>query len=157
MKTIFRFVAITVYLSLLILEAGCSDRYESHYATLSAATKDGAVDRGWIPDLLNVNASEIRELHNLDTNEVWGACQFPKSEKPFTSDVPEAAAADVVQANVFFRSPRIGWWPEALDAPLDIDQLSRAGFKMFTDPEKEFFFAINESEGKGYFGAIGRQ
>lgn len=60
--------AATVALLALVL-AGCAlDRYESSYPTFVAARQQDAVDRGWIPDLLPEESTDLREVHDIDTN-----------------------------------------------------------------------------------------
>jgi hypothetical protein len=59
-----RFVAITLVLSL----GGCSDVMEEHFATWADAERAGAVERGWIPAFVPKSATNIREVHNIDTN-----------------------------------------------------------------------------------------
>jgi hypothetical protein len=41
------------------------------YPTFAAALADGAVARGWIPPWIPESARELREVHDLDTNERW--------------------------------------------------------------------------------------
>jgi hypothetical protein len=70
----------------VLLVAGCSETFESRYSDWQKAQKDGAFERGWLPDWLPPSAADIREIHDLDTNA--GAFSFlvPTSWSP-----PEAA------------------------------------------------------------------
>ena len=43
------------------------DQY-AEYLDLEAAKKDGAIERGWIPEWTPQSARKLREWHNLDTN-----------------------------------------------------------------------------------------
>lgn len=55
--------------ALTMTAAACSDTYDTTYATYAEAQRDGAIVRGWIPDFVPHNARNIRDVHNLDTNE----------------------------------------------------------------------------------------
>jgi hypothetical protein len=60
-----------VSLSLLVLCVACDSlERESAYATHADAVADDAILRGWIPPFVPESAREIREIHDLDTNEV---------------------------------------------------------------------------------------
>jgi hypothetical protein len=50
---------------------GCEllEEKESHYATYEQAEREGAVKRGWIPAYVPRSATNIRERHDLDTND----------------------------------------------------------------------------------------
>jgi hypothetical protein len=68
------------------LAAGCSETFEKHYADRREAEKDGAVVRGWLPDWLPSSATDIREIHNLDTNKSAFSFSIQRGWSP-----PEAA------------------------------------------------------------------
>ena len=148
MKKVVPIVSKILSVSLVLSIAGCSDRFESRYASLTEAEKKGALERGWIPDSLSESTFGIVEVHDTDTNEVWGAFQFQPRESPFSSPGIGATSSD---AQRDLRSPEIGWWPTLLIAPFDEMKISQAGFKLYTNSTNSFYFAINQSEGKGYF------
>lgn len=50
------------------LAAGCGERQEARYATYRDAVAHGAVHRGWMPAYVPHEATEIDEVHDLDTN-----------------------------------------------------------------------------------------
>lgn len=50
------------------------------YATHADAMRDGAGPRGWLPAYLPATAVEIREVHNLDTNQQWLRFRVPASD-----------------------------------------------------------------------------
>ena len=55
---------------LTALLSGCTnDVVETSYDTSAAAIADGAIQRGWIPQWLPPDATDIREIHNVDTNQ----------------------------------------------------------------------------------------
>lgn len=55
----------------------CSDVYEAHYEDLPAARSAGAIEQGWLPTVLPADAVDIREVHDIDTNETWGCFSAP--------------------------------------------------------------------------------
>jgi hypothetical protein len=59
----------------VICEAG-SERVESQYPALSDAASDGAVTRGWIPDVLPESSKGIHEIHNPSSPRTWCAFEF---------------------------------------------------------------------------------
>ena len=67
METLLR---IVVSLLAAVLLLGCTDEtFDASYATTSAALADGAVERGWIPEWIPSSATDIHEVHNLDSNQ----------------------------------------------------------------------------------------
>jgi hypothetical protein len=50
----------------------CTEKFESHYSSAEAAAKAGEFDRGWLPDVLNPDAVDIKEWHDVASNEVRG-------------------------------------------------------------------------------------
>lgn len=58
----------------------CSERATKFYPKYEDAANDGAVKRGWIPEIVPKTATEIHEHHNLDTNEVWIRFNVPSLE-----------------------------------------------------------------------------
>lgn len=57
--------------------ASSNDRFESFYPSLAEAKKDGATDRGWIPDeILPSSSRNIHEVHDLSPSRQWCAFEF---------------------------------------------------------------------------------
>ena len=67
---------------LVLFAAGCSETFENHYSDWQEAQKDGAVERGWLPDWLPRTAADIREIHNLDTNASAFSLSIPTNWSP---------------------------------------------------------------------------
>ncbi len=57
--------------------AGCGEAPESFYAGAASARASGAVAAGWVPEWIPPDAGEIREVHNIDTNENAMAFALP--------------------------------------------------------------------------------
>lgn len=56
----------------LLLVTGCKEQLESRYPTVNTAAQTGAFKRGWLPGVLQPDATDMREWHDLDSNEVRG-------------------------------------------------------------------------------------
>ncbi len=65
-------IVAVVLFAILLCGVGCDDRQESVFANVKDARASGAVARGWVPNDLPESATDLRERHDLDTNEVWG-------------------------------------------------------------------------------------
>jgi hypothetical protein len=63
---------VLVMVASLLLMTGCKEQLESHYLTVNAATQAGAFKRGWLPAVLQPDGTDMREWHDLDSNEVRG-------------------------------------------------------------------------------------
>ena len=65
---------------------GCDETKHTHYATGIDAVKDGAIARGWLPEVLSSNVVDIDESHDLDINHgkadfKYAAELIPKLQK----------------------------------------------------------------------------
>lgn len=73
----------TAGISAALAMSSCNEERHARYATHADAVHDGAVQRGWIPEYVPRSATEIAEVHDLDTN-----AQLLRFQAP-----PEALAA----------------------------------------------------------------
>jgi hypothetical protein len=124
-----RFALVAV--SFVIL-AGCDETMRANYATASEARSDGAVQRGWIPDVLPDSATGIAEAHDLDTNSGEGSFQFGAIDS-------EAFRAKLQQA-----SSEVGWRHFH-----DFDRLKQEGYSSCTVPG--FVLLVNWEKRHVYF------
>jgi hypothetical protein len=88
---------------------------ESHYATYEEVIRDGAVVRGWIPAFLPHSAEQIREVHNIDTNEAWVFFEFAEEDRPTL----EAVCASTPRSSVTLprdhpTTKHVSWWSAQL-------------------------------------------
>ncbi len=98
-------IVIVVFLLLQV----CDDRREENFARL--AESGDAISRGWLPSWIASDATDIRLLHDLDTNETWGAFRFGDAGARELAE----ACKDVPDTSVPFpRSPEAKWWPPVL-------------------------------------------
>lgn len=133
------------------------DRRESFYPSLADAKKDGAIDRGWIPDFLPASSRTIHEVHDISPSTTWCAFEFlpndsqglRKSLKSLDAPVPPVRSVP---------GPGKSWWPAVLQGNLDVEKIHKAGFKLYvvTAPETSvtteiLLFSIDWTKGYGFF------
>ena len=71
--------------SLLLILGGCSECehweiMEAKYSDWNAVLKADSASKGWIPPILPNSAQSIREIHDLDTNRVWGSAKISNED-----------------------------------------------------------------------------
>ncbi len=92
----------------------CSDQRESRYVDVAAVRQAGALDRGWIPDILPTDGVDIREVHDTDTNRTWGCFRTPGGADAVRSKL-HSLQATRVSGRVASGIVRIrSWWPSSL-------------------------------------------
>jgi hypothetical protein len=136
-----------------LLTTGCSERIESSYSSLSEASNNSAIARGWVPDSLSGDVLEIKEKHDLDTNEVWGTFRFPKGRNPLDQSMVESMSPDVI-SKLTFRVRGVGFWPPSLYPPIQANRASSEGFEFLADPKQHFIFAINREADLGFYWSV---
>jgi hypothetical protein len=57
----------TLALLAIVCVAGCRETPRAYYATAADAVADGAIARGWLPDVLASNVRDIHESHDVDS------------------------------------------------------------------------------------------
>ena len=93
----------------LFATAGCSDRYEASFSTYADAKSRGALERGWLPEFLPDSATEIREEHDIDSNELWVTFNFGEEFQ-----APASCSPSVQRAALDDQGPR--WWRQQIKA-----------------------------------------
>ncbi len=148
------FVLFVLCLSL----AAChGDRRESFYPSLVEAKKDGAIDRGWIPDFLPESSRDIHELHDMSPSTTWCAFEFLPSESQ--SLRKNLKSIDVLPPSVSrVANPGKSWWPDTLVGNLDVGKIHGAGFQLSTMVAPEtpstnevLLFAVDWTKGRVFF------
>ena len=105
-------LAPTLLVVALCLSPAChvpDTRPESHYPTFAAAVADGAVARGWVPDMLPADATDIREMHDLDTEEVW--IRFTSGAAALGDMARACAEVGALEVAWPRGTRRLSWWP----------------------------------------------
>lgn len=98
---------------------------ESFWPTYEEAVADGLIQRGWAPAFLPQSASQIRERHDIDTNECWIHFQFDQADfRAMVSGLKEVPASEVLFPR---RVP--SWWPSGLRKGLDLYDSSYRFYK----------------------------
>jgi hypothetical protein len=101
-------------IGLVLLAIGCAEQFDHHFETGAAAHSSDLARRGWVPEWLPAEASNVHIQHDLDTNEEW--LRFELGEKQRSALVVGLqwlSSADI--ETVAIRSPRgAPWWFEGL-------------------------------------------
>jgi hypothetical protein len=113
----FVILLIASWLVFTKLSAEFRDRYESFYASLADAEKNGAITRGWIPDdILPSTTRDIHELHDHSPSREW--CTFRFATDDSDKRRKNFKRIDVIPPSIRVRDPKVPWWPAALKGTL---------------------------------------
>ena len=86
---------ITIVFLITFFLCGCEQSY-NEYKNIAEAEKDRAVLRGWVPEYLPKTSYNIREIHELDNNELWGKFNFRGKPKISTIRCQTIDASNLV-------------------------------------------------------------
>jgi hypothetical protein len=103
--------AVVILATSVLAGAGCRETLEKRYSSLAEAERDGAIARGWIPSWVSSSATEIAEVHNLDTNNQL--LMFTFGEYRTEGFVDACSAVDGGGVSLPGRVP-VRWWPQNL-------------------------------------------
>jgi hypothetical protein len=113
-----------IAIGLAISAAGCvgplSEDVESHYANVAGARRAGAFDRGWLPDFIPDDASDISELHDVATSLTWACFANPHGPAELRSRLEKHGATRVsgpVDSGPRTLFRRKAWWPASMADP----------------------------------------
>lgn len=122
--------------------SACGLVMDSSFDTLQQAIDADMVNKGWIPDWVPHEATDLREVHDLDSNT--SALAFTKP-----SVVPLKLPADC-QATSFGDSDPVAfdrdWWPG--EGTLNV---SYRIFRCAAESGKSVFVAVSRTEGRVLF------
>jgi hypothetical protein len=149
-------LGLCVFLALFL--AGChGDRRESFYPSLADAKRDGAIDRGWIPDFLPESSRSIHELHDHSPSTQWCAFEFLPAEAPALHKRLKSDASSIPTVR-HVPDPGKTWWPAVLAGDLDATKIHGAGLDLYAIVEPEtastnevLLIAIDRVKGRGFF------
>lgn len=107
------------WLALIVIAlTGCDDVQETGYSDVATARFEEAFERGWLPEPLPASARQIREAHNLDTNQGWLTLQYSPDEEPdldrLYTDAGWSAVATERHPALPLPDPPVSWWPDRL-------------------------------------------
>ncbi|PJK98460.1 hypothetical protein B9Y85_20900 [Stenotrophomonas maltophilia] len=132
----------TLALAVCSMLSACSLVMDSSFDTQQQAIDADMVNKGWIPDWVPHEATDLREVHDLDSNT--SALAFAKPPA-----IPLQLPADC-QATTFNNSNPVAfnrhWWPS--NATLSA---SYRVFRCAPESRKSVFVAINRTEGRVLF------
>lgn len=141
-------------LTVALLLLGCErlDTIESTYQNFEAAVKAKAIGNGrWIPGFLPPSAADIREIHNLDTNEVWLFFRSSPSDLPtVVSTCKKVAEREVVYPR---KSPG-SWWPQMLTKGHTSSPKTNNTYDFYQCKQRSMM-AIDRSRSLVYFWDLG--
>jgi hypothetical protein len=134
----------------MVLAAACSDVRVGVYSTIEEARTEGAIAKGWVPDGLPPGVSDIREAHDLDTNQRWGAFTFPAAQSAPLRALLDPSEID--RGAVACDPPgRLESWPPLLRTPVDVPQLRSLGFHLYRGRDAALLWVIHWPQGKAYY------
>ena len=150
MKTKARLISFCIMALFLF---GCSERPTEYYPKYEDAVKDGAVNRGWIPEIVPTTATEIHEQHDLDTNEVWIRFTLPRSSREqVTTGLKRLSHDEILEVRV--RNPSSGdWWFEGLiqQHPANDNALNAEIYAVKCYEDKSGYIAFDRTSEKVYY------
>lgn len=109
-----RTMVIVLFASLVLVPSACEqmETVETRYPDSESAMKAGAVGEGkWIPKFLPSSAINIRETHNMDTNELWLSFHFKPTDH---ASFGQACTPIIASKTAYPRKSPGRWWPTRL-------------------------------------------
>lgn len=132
--------------------AGCGGRnvQTAVYATMSEARTSGAVEKGYVPDVLPDKAYELRAAYAVDGHQRWGLFNFPPAEADALRVILQPE--EISLAGTVMDVPgRIEWWPLILRGDVDAERAKATGLRTYNARSAPFVFAVNWSQGRAYY------
>ena len=136
--------AKTQRLLLLMIVAGvmctCKEKFESNYSSAADAAGAGAFDRGWLPDVLKPDVMNIKEWHDIASNEVRG--KFALNERVLSS-LESSCKPSSDTPRKTWSMPK--WFPDSITR----GDATGHGMRIFRCDD--FFVAVDRAGSSGYF------
>ena len=119
---------------------GCTnDTLDASYDSMTDAIASGAVAKGWIPQWLPPEASDLKEVHNLDSNSSALAFEIPRGQVWALPDHCRSVKLSDTAPSKFSRQ----WWP----SPKEISS-SFYLYQCKADASPDFTFAAVHKSGR---------
>jgi hypothetical protein len=129
----------------------CSERATKYYPKYEDASIDGAVKRGWIPEIVPKTATEIYEQHDLDTNEVWIRFNVQGKENGGVTAGLKKLTDDEISKIKLMYPAKVNWWFEVLiqQSPSNDNALNAEVFRVKCNGDG--YLAIDRVSEKAYY------
>lgn len=135
-------LVLAVAVSLAV--GACAETRDATYATFADAQSTGAVARGWVPAWLPASATNIREVHNIDTNHFMLGFSVPKG-----TEAPLPGGCAQVGPRTPAKPPfQRDWWP----ADVPASALATHRHSLFKCDS--YFFAYSGAQGEGFVWSV---
>lgn len=151
MMTKLRAISL-VTVALLFLGCERMETVETVYPNFEAAVKAKAIGNGrWLPDFLPPSAASIREVHNLDTNEVWLFFRSNSADLPTVVSLCKKVAGREV---TYPRKSPGSWWPQTLTKRHEDSQQAVNAYEYYQCKERKVM-VIDRGKSEVYFWDLG--
>ncbi len=106
-------VVVMLYFSACSELFGPNETVSRAYGDYIYASKEGALESGWLPRKIPVSSHEIIESHNVDSNEMWIRFNYRnEGASGFTDECEVRSSPSFPNARRTRRNAP--WWPERL-------------------------------------------
>lgn len=122
------------------------------YPNYDAVIQAGALGKGkWIPEFLPRSAVNIRETHNIDTNEEWLFFNFN-----YSTDIENLGKSckQVSSHNIVYPRYPGGWWPKTLYRRNEDTQSLDRNYEYYSC-EDGGIIAIDSKKGEVFYWHLG--
>jgi len=126
-----KFLDLARVVAIFALCVSCGEIQSATYPTYADAIAAGAQSRGWLPSFVPATATDIRQVHDIDTNTQWLRFRVPVGD---TSVGCGAARISIDEAaSRAPKPPRAmgGWLPELRKPPIIT---RRSGIQVYRHP-----------------------
>jgi hypothetical protein len=136
-------------LMLVVLAVACEqwEVLEETYSSRDQLVRDGAITRGWIPEWIPASATDVREVHDLDTNRSQLAFAYREFD---TAALAPSCKSETQSRITVARTALRSWWPPELT----VASAETKRFSLFAcaqDREPQAFLAIDPANRTAYF------
>ena len=133
------------FLGLMIFS--CQDISEVQFETYQDLSESGYLSKGWIPKILPETSSNIKEVHNLDINRVFGTFNFFSLTKNNSivifNQLIKISPDQVIARKDSITSPKIpNWFPSD-------KEIRNSNFELYL--YEDFYLILNMKSEIGYF------
>lgn len=109
---------------------GCSDLKDAYYQSQPSATEAGMFEKGWLPQFVPAFATEIYEVHDLDSGHGLIRFSLPAERLNNFLESVRTLAQPGALPDVFLRIRR-KWWRGDLRGAVPAAKMEQLGYEMF--------------------------